>query len=114
MLLIDGTDPPAVAGTAWHAVAAAPYPVAGGHHLTISASIGVAITQPFTGTDTRPHVDHRGLLHDADLAMYRAKATGAGVVIANRHAPRPGEDRRAGPQRKGRTPPDAAPPAGHR
>ncbi len=48
--------------------------VAGGTELTVRASVGVAYGAPGTHTpDT--------LLHDADLAMYAAKARGKGMLV---------------------------------
>jgi diguanylate cyclase (GGDEF)-like protein len=109
LLLIDGTNPAAAAHAAWRAIAAAPYIVASGHRVVLRASIGVALTQ----SDAGPDADHRQLLHDADLAMYRAKTTGTGVVIADRRAQQPVQNR---PERHGRDPrppPGPPPPTGH-
>jgi diguanylate cyclase (GGDEF)-like protein len=109
LLLIDGANPSAAAHAAWRAIAATPYIVAGGHRVVLRASIGVAVTH----SDAGPDADHGQLLHDADLAMYRAKATSTGVVIADRRAQQPVQDR---PERRGRDlrpPPGSAPPTGH-
>lgn len=92
------------ADAAWLAIAAAPFTVADGRLVRITASIGVAVAAPGT-------TDPRWLLNDADRAMYRAKATGAGVVIADPHAPRPVVDRPPTRLRDARRPPD---PPGHR
>jgi len=109
LLLIDGADPAAAAHAAWRAIATTPYLVAGGHRVALRASIGVAVTQ----SDAGPDADRRQLLHDADLAMYRAKATSTGVVIADRCAQQPVQDR---PERHGRDPrppPDPPSPTSH-
>ncbi len=109
LLLIDGTNPAAAAHAAWRAIAATPYILAGSHRVVLRASIGVAVTQ----SDAGPDADHRRLLHDADLAMYRAKTTSTGVVIADRCAQQPVGDR---PERHGRDvrpPPAPPPPTGH-
>ncbi len=45
-----------------------------GQQVTISASIGIAVNRPFSGTAEE-------LLRNADLAMYRAKALGKGQSV---------------------------------
>ena len=87
------------ADAAWRAVAAAPFTVADGRLVTITASIGVAVAAPGT-------TDPRWLLTDADTAMYRAKTTGAGVVVADPQAPRPVADRPSTRLRDARSPSD--------
>jgi diguanylate cyclase (GGDEF)-like protein len=117
LLLINGTDA-AAAHTAWQAIAATPFTVAGAHRVTITASIGVALTQPDPshdrGPDTAPGADHHQLsghlMHDADVAMYRAKASGARVVIADQRAQDPIPGRPAGRDGDRRPPPDPPPP----
>ncbi len=100
---------PAGAYTAWQAIAAAPFTLAGGQRVAISASIGVADAAPH-----RDRPDPAGPLHEADQAMYRAKTTGAGVVIAEAQARQPVQDRPAARLRDGRPPPEPQPPPGRR
>ena len=87
------------ADAAWRAIAAAPFTVADGRLVAITASIGVAVAAPGT-------TDPRWLLTDADTAMYRAKTTGAGVVVADPQAPRPVADRPPTRLRDARPPSD--------
>ncbi len=111
LLLTDAG--PAGAYTAWQAIAAAPFTVPGGHQVAVSASIGVANAAP--GLDgSADGAGVGGLLHRADQAMYRAKTTGAGVVIADLPAHQPVQDRPATRLRDGRPPPGPAHPPGHR
>jgi diguanylate cyclase (GGDEF)-like protein len=70
----------AAARSAAEAISEAPIPL-GHDRVEITASVGLATTTGGDGTG------HRHLLHHADQAMYRAKATGAGVVRAH---PAPG------------------------
>jgi diguanylate cyclase (GGDEF)-like protein len=46
----------------------------GGKDLRVTPSIGIALSDPFRGPDQMPD-----LLHQADTAMYRAKASGTGA-----------------------------------
>jgi diguanylate cyclase len=91
------------ADAAWWAITAAPFN-ADGRLVAITASIGVAVAAHDT-------TDPRRLLADADAAMYQAKATGVGVVIADPQAPRPVVDRPSTRLRDIRPPPD---PPSHR
>lgn len=108
-LVIDGDLEAAVtvARAACRAVCADPVQL-GGHPVDVSVSIGVA--------GWRLGLDGRHLLHDADQAMYEAKAAGGGV---HAYAPRPGHteipDRPAvrGRDRR-RALPTNPPAAGHR
>ena len=104
---------PAGAAAAWQAIAAAPFTVAGGHRVAVTASIGVA-TAAACADRSAEGTGRARLLQRADLAMYRAKTSGAGVVIAETQPPRPGPDRPATRLRDGRPPPDPATPPGHR
>jgi len=109
---------PAGAHAAWRVIAAAPFTVAGGHRVAVTASIGVAAaTRADRSTDGGADDAGRArLLQRADLAMYRAKTSGAGVVIAEAQAPaqQPDPDRPATRRRDGRPPPGPATPPGHR
>jgi diguanylate cyclase (GGDEF)-like protein len=104
---------PAGAVAAWQAIAAAPFIVAGGHRVAVTASTGVATAAPRAdlGADD---AGRARLLQRADLAMYRAKTSGAGVVIADPHTLQPGPDRPASRRRDGRPPPGPATPPGNR
>jgi len=114
LLLTDAG--PAGAYTAWQAIAAAPFTVPGGHQVAVSASIGVADAAPGVdgSTDDSAGAGSGRLLHRADQAMYRAKTTGAGVVIADPPAHQPIQDRPATRLRDGRPPPGQAHPPDHR
>ncbi len=76
VLLEDVVDPDQPTRTAQRAVhtMADPFDL-GGIRVSISASIGVALST--TGSQ-------RSLLHAADNAMYEAKATGRGRIVASR------------------------------
>ncbi len=114
VLLTDaGPAGPAGAAAAWQAIAAAPFTVAGGHRVAVTASIGVA-TAAARANRGADDAGRARLLHRADLAMYQAKTSGAGVVIADGTAPQPGPDRPATRRRDGHPPPDPATPPGHR
>jgi two-component system, cell cycle response regulator len=72
------------------AIASTPQQVEPGHHITVTASIGVASTDG--------EIDVDGLLMRADTALYRAKGAGRNQVIAegkpNENAAAPGDGRR--------------------
>jgi diguanylate cyclase len=104
---------PAGAYTAWQAIATAPFTLARGQRVAISASIGVA-DAAHSAAPRRDRLDPGRLLHEADQAMYRAKTTGAGVVIADPQAHQPVQVRPAARQRDGRPPPEPQPPPGRR
>jgi diguanylate cyclase (GGDEF)-like protein len=53
--------------------------VPGGHQVRLTGSLGVASAGTRGG---RPHGDVEGLIHDADGALYRAKARGRDQVVA--------------------------------
>lgn len=73
-----------VAGRVRGALSRTPLPVPGGRAVRLTASLGVASAGTRGG---RPHGDLEGLIHDADGALYRAKARGRDqVVVAGRLA----------------------------
>ncbi|MGY4900269.1 diguanylate cyclase domain-containing protein [Micromonospora aurantiaca (nom. illeg.)] len=85
-LLVDGgpDDVAAAARAAWRAVGRHPVDL-GEHALAVRASVG--------HISAALGIDPRTLLHQADIAMYQAKQTGAGVhgAIATSHTgPPPG------------------------
>jgi two-component system cell cycle response regulator len=61
------------------ALSRTPLSVPGGREVRLTASLGVASAGTRGG---RPHGDLEGLIHDADGALYRAKARGRDRVIA--------------------------------
>jgi diguanylate cyclase (GGDEF)-like protein len=61
------------------ALSRTPLPVPGGRQVRLTASLGVASAGTRGG---RPHSDLEGLIHDADGALYRAKARGRDQVAA--------------------------------
>jgi GGDEF domain-containing protein len=73
--------------------------------VALDASLGVAIAVPdISGTDPRR------LLHQADMAMYRAKQTGAAVVTIDGQSHPGVPDRPRKRLRERRTPPRQPPP----
>lgn len=61
------------------ALSRTPLAVPGGRAVRLTASLGVASAGTRGG---RPHRDLEGLIHDADGALYRAKARGRDQVVA--------------------------------
>jgi len=77
VILLEGVSSPDDAGDVATAVLDAlrdPVTLSGGHEVVATMSIGVALSHPGTSRDD--------LLHDADVAMYRAKERGRGGQFA--------------------------------